>query len=284
MFGLTPFELRYDVAGRVGVRVGGGGVMERHVEAEPTAPWLIGARCGLARGWLLARDGPADLDRAAAWLRADVAQRTAAARERQVLQLAALDGALLERLTHRLRTDVMTLGAIAEGALEGLFEEDAAEVIAELRRTGQEAQRRITGAREVMTVLTGDTTMPESVVTTLRAELEGAGRASAVTCALDEEPWTLIGGAGWAACARILAADDRLGDFTIAPDDGGWRVTAAPHDAARLAEETSSSVATPWSDRALGDLVGAAHLVIAAGGSAEARGGGVELVLPAAAG
>lgn len=279
MFGLTPFELRYDVAGRVGVRVAGGAVMQRHVEPEPSAPWMIEARCGLARGWLLAADEPADPARAAAWLQAEVARRTAEARERQVLRLAALDGALIERLTHRLRTDVMTLGTIAEGALEGLFEEDAAEVIAELRRTTQEAQRRITAAREIMTVLTGATGAPESVVTTLRAELEGAGRASTVTCALDEEPWTVIAGAGWAACARLLAAEEPALDYTIVPDEWGWRVTATtPRDEGAGAATTPADVGRTGASPP--GFAAAGHILVAAGGHATDS----ALILPAASG
>ena len=119
---------------------------------------------------------PDDPEREAARLEVEVTRRTALARERQALALAALDADLIERLTHRLRTDVMTLGAVAEGALEGVFADEAEEVMAELRRTSQEAQRRMTAAREVMTVLAGETGAPEPIAATLRAELEGAGR------------------------------------------------------------------------------------------------------------
>ena len=173
------WELRYDLHGRCAVRVAGGGVMARHVEAVPSAPWMIEARCGTARGWLLATAAPDDPEREAARLEAEVTRRTALARERQALALAALDADLIERLTHRLRTDVMTLGAVAEGALEGVFADEAEEVMAELRRTSQEAQRRMTAAREVMTVLAGETGAPEPIAATLRAELEGAGRDAA---------------------------------------------------------------------------------------------------------
>ena len=151
------WELRYDLHGRCAVRVAGGEVMARHVEAVPSAPWMIEARCGTARGWLLATAVPDDPEREAVRLEAEVTRRTALARERQALALAALDADLIERLTHRLRTDVMTLGAVAEGALEGVFADEAEEVMAELRRTSQEAQRRLTVAREVMTVLAGET-------------------------------------------------------------------------------------------------------------------------------
>ena len=43
------WELRYDLHGRCAVRVAGGEVMARHVEAVPSAPWMIEARCGTGR-------------------------------------------------------------------------------------------------------------------------------------------------------------------------------------------------------------------------------------------
>lgn len=272
------WELRYDLHGRCAVRVAGGEVMARHVEAVPSAPWMIEARCGTARGWLLATAVPDDPEREAVRLEAEVTRRTALARERQALALAALDADLIERLTHRLRTDVMTLGAVAEGALEGVFADEAEAVMAELRRTSQEAQRRLTVAREVMTVLAGETAAPEPIAATLRAELEGAGR-DAVVVAGDEEAWTLIPGAGWAACARLLAADARFAAFEVAPDEWGWRVTAraggdAAHDGASAADEPSSP-AGAWSRT---DAAAAAHMVVAAGGHVA----GSALILPAA--
>jgi len=237
-------------------------VMARHVEAVPSAPWMIEARCGTARGWLLATAVPDDPEREAARLEAEVTRRTALARERQALALAALDAVLIERLTHRLRTDVMTLGVVAEGALEGVFADETEAVMAELRRTTQEAQRRMTAAREVMTVLAGEPRAPEPIAATLRAELEGAGRDVAVVAG-DEEAWTLIPGAGWAACARLVAADEWFGALVVAPDEWGWRVTAA--DAGPGA----------WAG---GDTAAAAHMVVAAGGHVTDS----ALVLPAA--
>lgn len=273
------WELRYDVHGRCAVRVAGGEVMARHVEAVPSAPWMIEARCGTARGWLLATTAPDDPEREASRLEAEVTRRTALARERQALALAALDGDLIERLTHRLRTDVMTLGAVAEGALEGVFADEAEAVIAELRRTSQEAQRRMTVAREVMTVLAGERGAPEPIAATLRAEIEGAGR-DVVVVAGDEEAWTLIPGAGWGACARVLAADDQSAAFAVAPDEWGWRVTAtrrgdATGGGASAADE-SPGPAGAWSRS---DAASAAHMVVAAGGSVA----GSALILPAAA-
>ncbi|MDA0141759.1 hypothetical protein OJ962_29980, partial [Solirubrobacter sp. CPCC 204708] len=246
MFGLTAFELRYDRFGHVAVRCAGGDVMERHVEAEPAAAWMIEARCGAAAGWLLAPHAPADVAGARAWLEVEVARRTAAAWERHARALAALDADLIERLTHRLRTDVMTLGTVAEGALTGVFADESAEVAAELRRTSQEAQRRMTAAREVATVLAaGSTGAPERIDDTLRAELEGAGRDATVTVAADEAPWTRIGGAGWAAAARVLAAADRLAAFTIEPDEDGWRVTATAAGEGTAAGERGEAAAAP---------------------------------------
>jgi len=104
-----------------------------------------------------------------------------------------------------------------------------------------------------MTVLAGETAAPELIAETLRAELEGAGRDVAVVAG-DEEAWTLIPGAGWAACARLLAAEDGCSTVTIAADEGGWRVSAD------------------------GDLGAAAHMVVAAGGHVA----GSALILPAA--
>ncbi len=282
-FGASAFELRYDALGHCAVRVAGGGVLERHVEpAPPAAPWAAQARCGAAAGWVLAAAAPADPARVDALLRAVVTRRTAFVRERQALALAALDAELLVRLTHRLRTDVMTLSAVAEGALEGLFDDETAAVLAEIQRTGAEAQRRITDAREVMTTLeAGAGDRPEPIAATLRAELEGVGRAgTAVTVMGGEEPWARIGGAGWAACARLLAGEARWERLVVEPDAGGWRVTATG---------TGSGRPVGWAHRELGALTPAGHIVVAAGGHAAAERGSegvtqVTLIVPAAPG
>ena len=281
-FGATAFELRYDAFGRCAVRVAGGGVLKRHVEpAPPTAPWTAEARCGASVGWLLAAAAPADPAPVISRLQTLVARRTAFVRERQALALAALDADLIERLTHRLRTDVMTLSAVAEGALEGVFADDAAAVVTEIRRTSAEAQRRITDARAVMTTLAaGADGRPDPIATTLRAELEGAGRTDvAVTVAGEEEPWARIGGAGWATCARLLAAEPHWERIAVEPDEGGWRVTATG------AGERGRPIA--WSHRELGALTPAGHIAVAAGGhaSAERNAAGsmrITLIVPAA--
>ncbi len=256
MDGWDPFELRYDVFGRCAVRVAGGGVLARHVEPLPLAAgWCAQASCGAAVGWLLATDAPEDPEGARAALEREVERRTALVVQHRIGQLAAFDAELLEQLTHRLRTDVMTLEAVTEGVLNGVFAPgEHAEIQPQVAATTAEARRRLSAAREVMTVLDPESRRtPEKIVKTLLAELEGAGREVTVTVEADEEPWTLIPGAGWAACARRLAAEDGLGAFTVSPDPGGWRVTAT------------------------GDLSAAAHLVVAAGGSADGT-----LVLPAA--
>ena len=255
---LDEFELRYDAFGRCAVRMGGGArVLARHVEPLPlAAPWSIEARCGTAAGWLLAARAPDDLERARTLLEREVERRTALAHERRLEQLAAVQGELLERLTHRLRTDVTTLQAVADGALLGAFgAAEQAEIGVQVAATGAEAQRRLTAAREVMSVLVPATPRePEPIAATLRAELEGAGREATVTVHAQEEPFTLVPGPGWAACARRLAADEQLGAFTISPDEHGWRVMAD------------------------GSLTAAAPLVVAAGGFADTA-----LVLPPAA-
>ena len=281
-FGATAFELRYDALGRCAVRVAGGDVLHRHVEpAPPTAAWTAEARCGAAAGWLLAAAPPTDPAAVTERLHTLVARRTAFVRERQAFALAALDAELIERLTHRLRTDVMTLSAVAEGALEGVFADEAAGVLEEIQRTSAEGQRRITAAREVMTTLeAGAGDRPESIATTLRAELEGMGRAGVpVTVIDDEEPWARIGGAGWAACARLLAAESHWERFAVEPDAGGWRVTGAAGD---------SGQPIAWSHRELGALTAAGHIVVAAGGHAAAGDAAgavaVTLVVPAAPG
>ena len=89
-------------------------------------------------------------------------------------------------------------------------------------------------------------------------------------------------GAGWSACARLLAAalasDPRLAGAEVAvrPHPVGWSVVAG-----REAGEPVS-----WTERALGDLSHAGAIAVAAGGSAAAwEGQGrlcVQLTVPAA--
>jgi hypothetical protein len=236
------------------------------------------ARCGAAAGWVLASAPPSDPERVQAVLNAAVERRTALALQDLARAGAHLGWDALERLTHRLSTDVMTLHAVAEAALAGLFKpEDLEELPGELDRTANEARRRLNDARAVMSVLDrASARAPESIVETLRGELDAASRDVAVTGPDHERPLTLIAGAGWAACARRLASDERLGAFTVAPDPAGWRVST---------DATGAPLA--WNETELGPLAHAGHLVAAAGGTAAATHGadgalGIALVLPAA--
>jgi hypothetical protein len=195
----------------------------------------------------------------------------------------------LEALTHRLRTDVSTLQAVAEGALSGAFEPDESEaVIEEVRGVGAEAQRRLSDAREVMTTLAAHgQDRQEPLVDVLCAELEGAGVSAPVSSVDGEHPVALVPGAGWEAIARRIAAglaeDPRLRrDVTtvaVVPDPEGWRVTAG--GAAPVVR------AAAWSRHALGSLAHAGELAVAAGGSAYAahlEGDGLRLELAVPAG
>ena len=175
----SGFELRYDLAGRAAVRVAGGPVAPRHVEpVPPRAPWVAEARCGDAVGWLLANAPPPDPEAAQERLERFVERETALRLQARARQGAPLGAELLERLTHRLRTDVTTLKAVADGAIAGLFEPADLELLpGELERTAREALRRLSAAREVMGVLLpGARLAPEPVAATLEAELEAAGR------------------------------------------------------------------------------------------------------------
>ena len=256
----SDFELRFDLAGRAAVRVSGGPVGRRHVEpVPPVAPWVAEARCGDAAGWLLAHDAPEDPEAARALL-AHTVEREAALRGQALRRdVSALTTDLLERLTHRLRTDVTTLQAVADGALAGLFEaEDLEQLPGELQRTSREALERLTAAREVMRAHDpGARREPESIVETLRVELEAAGRPATVDGPSDEHPLTLVPGPGWAACARALAADARLQMFAVGPDPAGWSVTAG-----------TPGAPVEWTERTVGELVYVGHILAAAGGSA----------------
>ena len=213
---MSGFELRFDLAGRAAVRVSGGPVARRHVEpVPPEAPWVAEARCGEAAGWLLANMAPADPE-AARELLARTVEREAALRAQAARrELSALTADLLERLTHRLRTDVTTLQAVADGALAGLFEpEDLEQLPGELQRTGRDALERLTAAREVMRAHAGAPRAPEDVVATLRAELEAAGREATVAgagrrAAADVRPRSRLGGCARRAGRRRAAGDVR---------------------------------------------------------------------------
>jgi hypothetical protein len=196
---------------------------------------------------------------------------------------------LLEVLTHRLRTDVSTMQAVAEGALAGVFEQDERdEVGAEIAAVGSEAQRRVAAAREVMSTLAArGEEREEPILRVLSEELEIAGVRAAVRADKGEEAMARVPGAGWAACARRVAralrTDERLGAhdarLAIEPDPSGWRLTVGPDG--RAAGEVQ------WSRHTLGELVHAGEILTAAGGDASAvkvDGGGLRItfVIPAA--
>jgi hypothetical protein len=269
------FELRFDLAGRAAVRVAGGPVAPRHVEpVPPRAPWVLEARCGEAAGWLLGVSAPADPELERTRLEAFVVREAAARLQALRAEAGILTADLLERLTHRLRTDVATLHAFAEmGVAGGVAPEDAADLPEALERTRLEALRRLGAARDVMAAYGTPPRGPEPVAVTLRAELEAAGRGDVPVLEPDgEEALALIPGPGWAACARLLAADRRLEMFAIGPDRSGWQVTSG-----------AGERAVPWTERTLGDVVTVGHILAAAGGSAAAMDPfAVTLAVPAA--
>ncbi|WP_028063588.1 hypothetical protein [Solirubrobacter soli] len=271
----SAMELRFDLAGRAAVRVAGGPVAPRHVEpVPPRAPWVAQARCGTATGWLLAHETPPDPEAVQERLQHAVERETALRLQAAARAVGPLAADLLERLTHRLRTDVTTLQAVADGAIKGLFEpEDLAVLPGELERSARESLRRLSGVREVMGVLTpGARLDAEPVQETLRAELEGAGRGATIVGPPGEAPLTLIPGPGWAACARMLARDPRLEMFVLGPDPGGWLLTTGV-----------DGIEVGWTERTAGELVHVGQIVAAAGGSAVVTEPfGIRLTLPAA--
>jgi hypothetical protein len=287
LFGATPFELRYGLDGRAAVRVHGGPLAPRHAEAvPPAAPWIADARCGDSAGWLLAAARPAEPECARAVLERAVERHSALRLQRLAAQRAALGADLLERLTHRLRTDVSTLQAVAEGAAADLFAPDElAELPAEIAAVGSAAQRELSAAREVMTALAPDVLAgPEPLLETLRAELEAAGAPAAVAGVDGERPYVLVPGAGWSAAARLLAEalahDERLAGaaLEVAAHPDGWSVRAG---------RAGAGAPQAWTGRGLGAVAAAGHIAAAAGGAAHAErveDGGlrIELTLPAA--
>jgi hypothetical protein len=141
-----------------------------------------------------------------------------------------------------------------------------------LAGVGGQSQRRLSAAREVMSVLEpGAACRAEPLEETLRAELGGAGVGVDLDGVAGERPMTLIPGAGWAACARLLAealaGDGRLvGDraaVVVCPHPDGWALRAGP--------DVHPTHAVAWTEAAIGDLVLAGHIVAAAGGWASAR-------------
>jgi signal transduction histidine kinase len=246
----TPFELRWSLLGTAAVRVLGGPVAPAHAEAPDLAGSAV-ARCGTATGWLLATDPPPG-----AALQAAVDRHTALVLQRLAAHRAALVSDLLEALTHRLRTDVATLQAVAEGVLAGMFSEpERAEIAPEVRDVGREAQRRLSAAREAMSALAPDGDRePEPIADVLRAELDAAGLSLDVETPAGERPRAALPPLGWA--------------IEAGPPTGAGRPAG-------------------WTARALGPLAGAGHIAAAGGGAAcaagvEEDGLRVRLTVPAA--
>jgi hypothetical protein len=290
LLGDGAFELRFSLTGDAAVRVLAprGPVAPRHAEPpDPPAPWSAAARCGTAVGWLLADRPPADAAEASAALGCAVQRRCALALQRAAAARSAMTAELLEDLTHRLSTDVSALGTVAAGAAMGMFGASELELLPqELRDVGEEAQRRISDAREVMATLEpGARREPEPLVDTLRAELAGAGADAPITAADGELAMALVPGAGWSACARVLAAalagDARLAGATVdvRPHPDGWCVTAGAR--------APGGDPLPWTERALGSLVHVGRIAVAGGGAATATSVAgdrirIELTVPAA--
>ncbi|HEY4098338.1 MAG TPA: hypothetical protein VGM33_22630 [Baekduia sp.] len=295
LFAGEAFELRFSVSGRAAVRLWAlrGPVAARHAESTaPVAVWSASARCGGAVGWLLAGRAPEDERGVRELLQRTVDRHCALVLQRLVARGAGVGADLLDGLTHGLRTDVSTLQTLAEALARGVLEEsELVEIPGRLAAVGGPAQRRLSAVREVMPVLEGGggagaRRPPEPLEETLRAELDGAGARVAIAGAAGERPMVGIPGAGWAACARRLAGalahDERLGGeraaVTVSPHPDGWAVTAGRRD--------SSAQAVTWSEAAVGELVVAGQIAVAAGGWASGVQGSaghlqVELVLPA---
>jgi hypothetical protein len=274
VFGDAAFELRYSLGGEAAVRVLAprGPVAARHAEhPDPPAPWSASARCGAAWGWLLAERPPAEPGEARDVLERAVERHTALALGRLTARRAAMAAELLERHTHALRSDVSSLQAVAEGALAGVFEADeVSEASAQVRAVGEAAQRRLTAARDVMRVLDpAAPRQPEPLVTVLRQELDGAGVRLPLAAVDGERPMTLMPGAGWSACARLLvealAPGAPLGGegvaIAVTAGPAGWVVTAG-------CEGPGEPEA--WTERHVGSVVDVGRLAIAAGGAASA--------------
>lgn len=277
LFAAEAFELRFALGGAAAVRTHGGPVAPRHAEApDVAAPWSVRAACGEATGWLLATAAPADPDRAQAVLERAVERHAALRLQRLAADRAAMTAELLDRLTHRLRTDLSTLQIVAEGAAAGLLAgSEAAELPAELARSGGEAQQRLSAARDVMRAL-APSEPPESepLLDVLARELEAAGAPERVPEVPGERPMALVPGPGWAACARLLAG----GEIAVTAHPDGWAVSVGP---------PGRGEPVAWTERRLGERFYAGLIVVAGGGSATAvarADGGlrVNLVLPAA--
>ena len=232
LFGPARFELRFDLAGRAAVRVAGGPVAPRHVEPVPPAG-AVGDRGALRRRRrLVARRCRAGRSRpggtAARALRRARGGAAPAGRRRgrrRPWARSCWSGSRTgcgptSRRCRRWPTG-RSPACSTRRTWKGCRRSSGA--------TTREALRRLSGVREVMTVLD-----PESRRAARADRRDAARRARGRGPRRDrdgdrarggETPLTLIPGAGWGACARRLAADERFDMFAVGPDSGGWNVT-----------------------------------------------------------
>jgi hypothetical protein len=279
-------EVRFSLSGRCAVRLAAprGPVAPRHAEPpEPAAPWTARARSGRATRWLLAAAPPEDPKHARAMLTRIVERQTAHALSALARQSRVIAADVLDGLTHRLRTDVGALQAVAEGLLAGAVEPaERVGLPEQLRMVGRDAQDHLSAARELMSTLAPEAPdAAEPVVDVLRGELGAAGLPPAVGPPDREHAMAHVPGVGWTVCAReiagALATDPRLGgeaaEVHVTPDPYGWAVTVGD-PAARHA------VAVDWTEAELGPIAAAGRLAAAAGGWVAAwRGPGESLVV-----
>ncbi len=297
-FGAAAVELRYyprrEVAA-VRVTAQPHPVLARHAEPpDPPAPWTATAACGSAVGWVLAEGPPDDPDAVDAVLVRAVERHTALRLQQRTGQARALGADLLESLTHRLLTDVVTLESVADGALTGAYDGEETEDIRHgLRQLREAALERLAGTRDVMNSLRPDAPLrPEPLVAALTEEFAIRDVAPRLHVPPGEVPTVLVPGVGWATCARLLAdalaTDERLGGadatVSVAAHPDGWCVRAGPAGAAPAPNDESP----PWTETMVGDLLYAGDLAAMAGGAAGAYalsddGLLVELLVPAAA-
>lgn len=296
-FGTAAVELRYCPRREVAaVRVAAHPrpVLARHAEPpDPPAPWTAAAECGSAVGWVLAEGPPDDPDAVRAVLTRAVERHTALRLQQRAVQARALGADLLEGLTHRLLTDVVTLESVADGALSGAYDNEETEDIRHgLRRLRADALERLAGARDVMSSLRPDAPLrPEPLVATLTEEFAICDVTPRFEVPPDELPTVLVPGVGWSTCARLLAGalatDPRLGGadatVSVAPHPDGWCVRAGPAGA----DPPSHDEPPSWTETMVGDLLHAGDLAAMAGGAACAYplsddGLVVELLVPAA--
>ena len=214
----SGFELRFDLAGRAAVRVAGGPVAPRHVEPVPPRG-AVGGRGALRHGDRLAararrarrsRRRPRALCSGRSSARPRCACRPPRRPPRRSPRTCWSGSRIVCARTSRRCRRWPTGRSRACSSRQDL------ELLpGELERTGREALRRLSGAREVMGVLVpGARREPEDVEATLRAELDGAGRAVTVTGPAGETPRDAhprpgLGGVRAHAGARPAARDVR---------------------------------------------------------------------------